>query len=73
MVFSSPPGILSTSAAQLFYLPGGRFVSGLTLTSSYCVSCIVIQSQVLSVYRVQLQKELVLGYVSGDGGVALER
>lgn len=53
-------------------LPAGRLVSGLTLTSPHCVSCTVIHGRVLGGHRAQLQGELVLGCVSGDGGSALE-
>lgn len=49
-----------------------RFVSGLMLKSPHCVSCTVICGCVLSGHRVQLQEELVLGCVSGDGDAALE-
>ena len=47
-------------------------MSGFTLTSSHCVSGAVIHRCVLSDHRAQLQGELVLGRVSGDGGAALE-
>ena len=51
--------------------PGGWLVSELTLTP-LTVSCTVIHSCVHSGHRAQLQRELVLGRVPGDGGVALD-
>jgi hypothetical protein len=52
--------------------PAGRFVSGLTLSSPHCVSCTVICGCVFCGHRAQLQGELVLRCVSGDGDAALE-
>jgi hypothetical protein len=47
-------------------------VSGLTLKSPHCASCTVIHSCVLCGDRAQLHGELILGWVSGDGGAALK-
>jgi hypothetical protein len=47
-------------------------VSFFSLTSHHCVSCTVIHSCVLCGHRAQLQRELILGRVSGDGDAALE-
>jgi hypothetical protein len=44
----------------------------LTLKSSYCVSSTVIHSCVLCGHRAQLQGELVLRLVSGDGDAAFD-
>jgi hypothetical protein len=44
----------------------------LTLRSPHCASCTVIHSCVLCGHRAQLQGELVLGRVSGDGDATLE-
>jgi hypothetical protein len=43
----------------------------LTLKSSHCASCTVILSCVLCGHRAQLQGELVLRSVSGDGDADL--
>jgi hypothetical protein len=53
-------------------IPLGRFVSGLTTRSTHCASCTVTYGCVLCGHRTQLQGELILGCVSGDGDVALE-
>jgi hypothetical protein len=44
----------------------------LTLKSSHCVSCTVIHSCVFCGHRAQLQGELVLRCVPGDGDAAFE-
>ena len=46
-------------------------MSGLSLTSNHCVSCTVIDGHVHSGPGAQLQGELFLGLVSGDGDAAL--
>jgi hypothetical protein len=47
-------------------------VSVLTLKSSHCAYCTVIHSCVLCGHRTQLQGELFLGHVSGDGDVTFQ-
>jgi hypothetical protein len=47
-------------------------VSGITLKSLHCVSCIVIHSYAPFGHRAQLQGELVLGHAYGDRHTALE-
>jgi hypothetical protein len=47
-------------------------VSLLIVKSSHCVSCTVIHSCVLCGHRAQLQGELFLRHVSGDGDAAFE-
>jgi hypothetical protein len=42
------------------------------IESHHCASCTVISGCVLCGHRAQLQRELVLGRVSGDGDAALE-
>jgi hypothetical protein len=52
-------------------VPARRFVSGLTLKFTHCVSCTVIRGGVVSSLAVHLQIQCVLGNFSGDSESAL--
>jgi hypothetical protein len=56
----------------VLFAPAVRFVFGLTLSSPHCVTCTVICGCVLWGHRTQLQGELILRCVPGNGDAALE-